>query len=117
MKTIDIFYVILSLVSIVITGIVIPLLKQKYDKNKIDSTIETIDTLVKAAEQIYSQSGQGDLRRKYVLDRLKEMGISINESELKDIREASVLEINRWKKELKKESTINVINKLDKPGE
>lgn len=109
----NIFYVILSCLSILVVKIIIPLLQQKYSKEKIDNTMKIVDILVKSAEQIYNQSGQGDLRKKYVLEKLKEQGISISEVELDNMIEASVLEINKWKKELKKESVINVINKVE----
>ena len=102
MNTNNIFYVILSIVSVLITGVLIPLLKQKYGKEKVTSVLEAVDIAVKAAEQIYKKSGQGQLKKQYVLMRLNEQGIKISEKELDDMIEASVLELNRWKEELKK---------------
>ena len=89
MNTNNIFYVVLSVVSILITGVLIPYLKSK-------------GLQVKAAEQIYKKSGQGQLKKQYVLMRLNEQGIKISKKELGDMIEASVLELNRWKEELKK---------------
>lgn len=89
MNTNNIFYVVLSVVSILITGALIPYLKSK-------------GLQVKAAEQIYKKSGQGQLKKQYVLMRLNEQGIKISKKELGDMIEASVLELNRWKEELKK---------------
>ena len=102
MNTNNIFYVILSIVSVLITGVLIPLLKQKYGKEKVTSVLEAVDIAVKAAEQIYKKSGQGQLKKQYVLMRLNEQGIKISEKELDDMIEASVLELNRWKEELNK---------------
>lgn len=98
----NIFYVILSIVSVLITGVLVPLLKQKYGKEKIVNVMEVVDIAVKAAEQIYTQTGQGQLKKQYVLMRLNEQGIKISEKELDDMIEASVLELNRWKMEISK---------------
>lgn len=98
----NIFYVILSIISVLITGVLIPLLKQKYGRDKITSVIEAVDIAVKAAEQIYTKTGQGQLKKQYVLMRLNEQGIKISEKELDDMIEASVLELNRWKLEISK---------------
>lgn len=102
MNTSNIFYVILSIVSVLITGVLVPLLKQKYGKEKIVNVMEAVDIAVKAAEQIYTKTGQGQLKKKYVLMRLNEQGIKLSEKELDDMIEASVLELNRWKMEISK---------------
>lgn len=98
----NIFYVILSIISVLITGVLIPLLKQKYSREKVLSVMEAVDIAVKAAEEIYKETGQGDLKKKYVLMRLNEQGIKISEKDLDDMRKASVLELNRWKQEISK---------------
>lgn len=98
----NIFYVILSIISVLITGVLIPLLKQKYSREKVLSVMEAVDIAVKAAEEIYKETGQGDLKKKYVLMRLNEKGFKITEKDLDEMRKASVLELNRWKKEISK---------------
>lgn len=102
MNAVNIFYVILSIVSVLITGVLVPLLKQKYGREKVLSIMEAVDLAVKAAEQMYKETGQGDLKKKYVLMRLNEQGIKISEKELDDMRRASVLELNHWKQEINK---------------
>lgn len=98
----NIFYVVLSIISVLITGILIPYLKQKYGKEKIANIMEAVEIAVKAAEQIYTKQGQGQLKKQYVLMRLNEQGIKLSEKELDDMIEASVLELNRWKLEISK---------------
>lgn len=98
----NIFYVVLSIISVLITGILIPYLKQKYGKEKVTSVLEAVEIAVKAAEQIYTKTGQGQLKKQYVLMRLNEQGIKLSEKELDDMIEASVLELNRWKQEISK---------------
>lgn len=113
MKTIDIFYIVLSLVSILVSGVLIPLLKQKYGQQKINNVLEIVKIAVNAAEQIYNKGGQGNLKKEYVIQYLKDHGIKIKDDELDTMIEASVLELNKWKKEIEKESVINVINKVE----
>lgn len=110
----NIFYIILSIISILISGILIPLLKQKYGQQKINTTLEMVKIAVNAAEQIYKKSGQGHLKKEYVLQYLKDRGIKINHDELDAMIEACVLEINKWQKELEKEPpVINLIKTED----
>ncbi|UHR03234.1 phage holin family protein [Peptoniphilus sp. GNH] len=102
MSASNIFYVVLSIVSVLITGVLVPLLKQKYGREKILTVMEAVDIAVKAAEQIYKEAGQGNLKKQYVLERLNEKGFKVTEKDLDDMRKASVLELNKWKDEIKK---------------
>lgn len=98
----NIFYVVLSIVSVLVTGILVPLLRQKYGREKVLSAMEAVDIAVKAAEEMYKETGQGDLKKKYVLMRLNEKGFKITEKDLDEMRKASVLELNKWKEEISK---------------
>lgn len=98
----NIFYVVLSIVSVLVTGVLVPVLKQKYGKEKVLSVMDAVDIAVKAAEQIYKDNKQGNLKKQYVLMRLNEQGFKVTEKELDDMIEASVLELNRWKQEINK---------------
>ena len=98
----NIFYVVLSIVSVLVTGVLVPLLKQKYGREKVLSVMEAVNIAVKAAEEIYKESGQGDLKKEYVLMRLNEQGFKVTEKDLDDMRKASVLELKRWKQEISK---------------
>lgn len=102
MKTIDIFYVVLGIISILVSGVLVPYLKRKGLQVKTNNALEAVEIAVKAAEQIYNQFGQGQLKKEYVLRRLSEQGIKLSEKELDDMIEASVLELNRWKEALNK---------------
>lgn len=98
----NVFYVVLSIVSVLVTGVLVPLLKQKYGREKVLSVMEAVNIAVKAAEEIYKESGQGDLKKEYVLMRLNEQGFKVTEKDLDDMRKASVLELKRWKQEISK---------------
>lgn len=108
----NIFYVVLSIVSVIVTGIIIPLLKQKYGQDKIKSTMDLVTIAVRAAEQIYRESGQGNLKKMYVIQYLKDKGVKVTEDELDAMIESAVLELNRWKKEVEKNPpVVKVIEK------
>lgn len=64
--------------------------------------MEAVDIAVKAAEQIYTKTGQRQLKNQYVLMRLNEQGIKLSEKGLDYMIEDSVLELNRWKLEISK---------------
>ena len=98
----NIFYVVLSIVSVLVTGVLVPLLRQKYGREKVLSAMDAVDIAVKAAEVIFKESSQGDLKKKYVLMRLNEKGFKITEKDLDEMRKASVLELNKWKEEINK---------------
>lgn len=97
MNTIDIVYVVLGIVSILVTGVLIPLIKRKTNKIDIQNNMAMVEIAVKAAEQIYHQSGQGKIKKQYVLEYLNTKGIKISEQDLDNMIEAAVLELNRWK--------------------
>lgn len=100
MNVTNLFFALLATVSFVMVGVVIPYLKQKTKGANLANTLAMVEIAVKAAEQIYSYAGQGAIKKKYVLQYLKDRGISLQEEELDAMIEATVQEINRWKKEL-----------------
>ena len=71
MDNINILQVILAIVSIVVTGILIPLIKTKISKTDLEKALVITDIAVKAAEQIYKETGQGSIKKKYVIDYLR----------------------------------------------
>lgn len=68
MNASNIFYVVLSIVSVLITGVLVPLLKQKYGKEKIVNVMEAVDIAVKAAEQIYKETWSRKSQKAVCLD-------------------------------------------------
>lgn len=108
----NIFYVVLSIVSVLVTGVLIPYLRQKNLQNKADNILSAVEIAVKAAEQIYRESGQGNLKKMYVIQYLKDKGVKLTEDELDAMIESAVLELNRWKKEIEKNPpVVKVIEK------
>ena len=91
----------IALLSAIVTGFLIPWLKSKIGINndKLSDNQRAIlklaiETAVKAAEQLY-YSEQGQEKKQYVLNILKEQGFDIDSDILDAAIEASVLELHR----------------------
>lgn len=92
---------IITLLSAVVTGFLIPWLKSKIginnDKlsdNQRALLVMFIDTAVKAAEQLYN-SEQGQEKKAYVLKLLSDAGYDINAESIDAAIEAAVLELHK----------------------
>lgn len=94
---------VLSIVSAVVTGVLIPYLRTKIDGEKRKRYHDIVLIAVKAAEQIFRGSKTGQAKKEYVLKRLKAMGIALSEEELNMLVEAAVKELNLWQAEALKE--------------
>ena len=103
MDNFNIIQVVLAIVSIVVTGILIPLIKTKIKKEDLEKAIIITDIAVKAAEQIYKESGKGPIKKKYVIDYLKRSGLNLSDEEINALIEATVKELNLWQTEILKE--------------
>lgn len=103
MDNINILQVVLAIVSIVVTGILIPLIKTKISKTDLEKALVITDIAVKAAEQIFRESGQGPIKKKYVIDYLRKSGLDLSDEEINALIEATVKELNLWQAELVKE--------------
>lgn len=100
MDNINILQVVLTLLSVVITGIVIPLIRAKVSKTDLEKALVITDIAVKAAEQIYKESGKGPIKKKYVVDYLRKSGLDLSDEEINALIEATVKELNLWQAEL-----------------
>ena len=85
---------IISIVGAVITGVLIPYLRSKITTNKLEEIQYWVNVAVTAAEQIFNEPKMGDLKKKYVLDFLSELGVNLTEEELNALIEAAVKELN-----------------------
>lgn len=99
----QVLQVILALVSLVITGMLIPLIKTKISKDKLEKALVVTEIAVKAAEQIYKETGQGVIKKKYVIDYIKRSGLNLTDNEINALIEAAVKELNLWQTEILKE--------------
>lgn len=86
----SILKVVVVLASLVITRYLVPWLNAKYGAEKVASTYDTILKAVKAAKKIYAASGQGVLRKEYVVKYIRDLGIDITDAELDMLIESAV---------------------------
>ena len=77
-----------------ITGLLVPYLKEKYGAEKIKNAYDIIKILVSSAEQIITKSGQGKKKKELVLERLESYNIKIDESKVDEMIESAVNELN-----------------------
>ena len=103
MDNFNILQVVLAIVSIVVTGILIPLIKTKISKTDLEKALVITDIAVKAAEQIYKETGQGVIKKKYVIDYIKKSGLNLTDNEINALIESAVKELNLWQTEILKE--------------
>lgn len=96
---------IITLAVSLITAFLLPYLKTKFTAEKISSAYEVIKILVNAIEQTTKVSGQGAKKKAWVLERLQNYNIKIDESKVNELIEASVHEMN------------NAVANKDKVGE
>lgn len=95
---------VLSIVSALITGLLIPYIKSKIDREKRVEIMEMVEVAVKAAEQIYDvkypDGNKGAEKKEYVVSWLNERGVKIDGEALDVLIEATVKELNLWQKEI-----------------
>ena len=99
----QVLQVILALVSLVITGMLIPLIKTKISKDKLEKALVVTEIAVKAAEQIFKETGQGVIKKKYVIDYIKKSGLNLSDDEINALIESTVKELNLWQNEIRRE--------------
>jgi hypothetical protein len=87
-----IFEAIITIVSLVLTGIVIPYVGQKVGKEKLENLKKWVSVGVKAAEQIYG-SKAGQQKKEYVVSFLLSRGIVFDVDEVGALIESEVYKL------------------------
>lgn len=97
MNSVDITPVIqaiIVLISTVITVFVIPWVKSKYTQAQLENVKAWVKIAVQAAEMIFPEEKQGELKKKYVIDFLSEHNMHFDEKVINNLIESAVLELN-----------------------
>lgn len=81
------------LLAAIITAIVIPYIKSKTTASQQAEINAWVKIAVTAAEQIYTGSGKGEAKKAYVLNWLREHGITVDDEKLDALIEAAVYEL------------------------
>ena len=86
---------IIALLVAIITTFVVPYIKSKIDDAKMAKIIEWVTHAVKAAEQIYKESGMGAIKNKYVKKFLEDHGVDLDIEQIDVLIESAVWEIGK----------------------
>lgn len=89
----EIIKAVIALVSVLITGLLIPYIRTKMDTEKFAKLSELVNIFVGAAEQLYT-SEQGTEKKQYVLAKLAEAGYRVEEAEIDAMIESAVLALH-----------------------
>ena len=84
---------VISLMAIIITVILIPLIRSKLTEGQYNRLQTYIRTGVAAAEQLYKGSGRGGEKKSFVLRYLNERGFTYDPNVLNTMIEAAVKEL------------------------
>ena len=94
------FKIVLMLITIlgtILTGIVVPYIKEKIGNEKLAKYEEWALMAVKAAEMLFNEKGMGKTKKEYVVNFLNEMfnknKVVITEQQIEIILEAAVKEL------------------------
>ena len=85
---------VIALIAAIITTFLIPWIKSKIDAAKLAQIVEWVGIAVRAAEQIYNESGMGEKKKQYVLDFLASKGFTLDPDSINAMIEAAVKELN-----------------------
>ena len=85
---------VITLIAAIVTTFLIPWIKSKIDAAKLAQIVEWVGIAVRAAEQIYNESGMGEKKKQYVLDFLADKGFPLDPNSINAMIEAAVKELN-----------------------
>ena len=85
---------VITLIAAIVTTFLIPWIKSKIDAAKLAQIVEWVGIAVRAAEQIYNESGMGEKKKQYVLDFLADKGFTLDPNSINAMIEAAVKNLN-----------------------
>ena len=85
---------VIALIAAIITTFLIPWIKSKIDAAKLAQIVEWVGIAVRAAEQIYNESGMGEKKKQYVLDFLADKGFTLDPNSINAMIVAAVKNLN-----------------------
>ena len=85
---------VITLIAAIVTTFLIPWIKSKIDAAKLAQIVEWVGIAVRAAEQIYNESGMGEKKKQYVLDFLADKGLTLDPNSINAMIEAAVKNLN-----------------------
>lgn len=95
---IDLTQIIVAVITLIfglVAKYAIPYLKEKYSTEQLEKMKLWAKVAVEAAEMLYTGSGRGEEKKKYVLDFLNSKGFSVDIETLENLLESAVLELKQ----------------------
>lgn len=84
---------VIALAGVVVSCVLIPYIKSKTTTEQQKEINAWVKIAVSAAEQIYVGSGRGEEKKAYVIQWLRDRGITVDEAKLDALIEAAVYEL------------------------
>ena len=85
---------VIALISAIVTGYVIPLVKSKTTNAQFSEIVGWVKVAVGAAEQLYVGQGRGEEKKAHVLKFLEEKGYKVDTEAIDAMIEAAVNQLN-----------------------
>lgn len=82
-----------ALLAAVITAVVVPYIKSKTTTDQQRQINTWVQIAVSAAEQIYAGSGRGEEKKAYVIEWLRQHGVTVDADKLEAMIEAAVYDL------------------------
>ena len=103
MLTGSIAEIVVIVITILISRYLVPYIREKYGSEKAKNTYDMIEKAVFDAQKIYKESGQGPLRKQYVIDYINsnQKLVKLSEQELNILIESAVKLLDIFEAELK----------------
>lgn len=101
---------VIALAGVVVSCVLIPYIKSKTTTEQQKEINAWVKIAVAAAEQIYVGSGRGEEKKAYVINWLREHGVTVDEAKLDALIEAAVYELTNG------EGLIIVEDKVEEPS-
>ena len=84
-----------ALIAALITAFLVPYIKSKTTAEQQKEINAWVKIAVAAAEQIFAGSGRGEEKKEYVVQWLKDRGITVDAEKIDAMIEAAVYELNQ----------------------
>lgn len=97
---------VISLIGMILTGLVVPLIKEKINKEKLTNVEMWVNIAVAAAEQMKAAGLITGDKKTEVIKFIRNQGITITDQELDALIEAAVFELNKAKNLLFKDLAL-----------
>lgn len=102
---------VIALAGVIVSCVLIPYIKSKTTAEQQKEINAWVKIAVSAAEQIYKGSGRGEEKKAYVIQWLREHGVTVDEAKLDALIESAVYELTNGEGFIIIEDTTEVASK------